>query len=71
MRLRSNFLQLTLRTMPAGFAYAMWWGVGFVPISLVAWRMDGQGLDAVAIIGMALMAAGLVVIDMGSNAAWH
>jgi small multidrug resistance pump len=57
--------------MPTGIAYAMWWGVGFVPISLVAWRTDGQGLDAVAIIGMALMAAGLVVIDMGSNAAWH
>jgi multidrug transporter EmrE-like cation transporter len=45
--------------------------VGFVLISLVAWRMDGQGLDAAAMIGMALMAAGVVAIDMGSKAAWH
>ena len=65
------FLSLTLRTMPTGIAYAIWSGVGIVLISLVAWLMYGQTLDAAAIIGMALIAAGVIVINVWSKTASH
>ena len=48
------FLSLTLRTMQVGTAYAIWSGVGTVLISLVAWLLYNQKLDAPSILGMAL-----------------
>lgn len=65
------FLSLTLRTIPTGVAYAIWSGVGIVLIATVAWLYQGQKLDAGAIIGMALIIAGVVVMNIFSNAAGH
>lgn len=56
-------LSLTLRTIPTGVAYAIWSGAGIVLISLVAWLFQGQRLDAPAIVGMALITAGVIVIN--------
>jgi small multidrug resistance pump len=49
------FLSLTLRTMQVGTAYAIWSGVGTVIISIVAWLLYNQKLDAPSILGMALI----------------
>lgn len=65
------FLSLTLRTIPTGIAYAIWSGVGIVLISLVGWVAFKQALDAAALLGMALIAAGVVVINLFSKAAAH
>ncbi|MFA6968910.1 SMR family transporter [Bosea sp. (in: a-proteobacteria)] len=65
------FLTLTLRTIPVGVAYAIWSGVGIVLISLVARVLFGQKLDAPAIIGMALIVAGVLVINLFSRATPH
>lgn len=62
------FLSLTLRSMSIGIAYAIWSGVGLVLVSLVAWWLHGQKLDAPAVIGMALIAAGVAVINLFSDA---
>lgn len=63
------FLSLTLKTVPVGIIYAVWSGVGIVLISLVGWIAFGQVLDAGAMIGMGLIIAGVVVINLFSQAA--
>ncbi len=65
------FLSLTLGTIPTGVAYAIWSGVGIVLISAVGWIVFGQSLDAPAIGGMALIAAGVAVINLFSKSAGH
>jgi small multidrug resistance pump len=61
------FLSLTLRTVPVGIAYAIWSGVGIVLISTSSWLVFGQTLDAAALIGMALIIAGVLVINLLSS----
>ncbi len=63
------FLSVTLKVIPVGIAYAIWSGVGIVLISLVGWIMFGQKLDAPAIIGMALIISGVVVMNVFSESA--
>ncbi|OZI46285.1 QacE family quaternary ammonium compound efflux SMR transporter [Bordetella genomosp. 5] len=65
------FLSLTLREIPVGVAYAIWSGVGIVLISLVGLVLFRQTLDAAAIVGMALIVAGVVVINLFSKTAGH
>ena len=56
------FLSLTLRTMQVGTAYAIWSGVGTVIVSIVAWLLYNQKLDAPSILGMVLIVSGVVII---------
>jgi len=65
------FLSLTLRTMPVGIAYALWSGVGIVLISIAGWLIYKQVLDAPALIGMALIGAGVIVINLFSKSTVH
>lgn len=62
-------LSLTLRTLPTGVAYAIWSGVGIILVTAVAWRWHGQRLDAAAIAGMALIVAGVLVMNLFSDSA--
>jgi small multidrug resistance pump len=65
------FLSLTLRTLPTGIAYAIWSGVGIVLIAAIGWIWFGQTLDAPAIIGMGLIIAGVVVVNVFSKSVSH
>lgn len=65
------FLSLTLRTVPVGVAYAIWSGVGVSLIALVGWLAFGQKLDAAALVGIALIVAGVVVLNTCSSAGSH
>jgi len=65
------FLSLTLRSIPVGIAYAVWSGVGIVLITLVGWLVFGQKLDPPALIGMALIVAGVIVMNVFSKASAH
>lgn len=64
-------LAQTLKTIPTGVAYAIWSGVGIVLISTIAWLFHGQKLDAGAMLGMALIVAGVIVINVFSQSAAH
>ena len=64
-------LSLTLRTMPVGIAYAIWSGVGIVLISAIGWIAFGQKLDLPAIIGLALIIAGVLVVNLFSRTVGH
>lgn len=64
-------LALTLRTLPVGVAYAIWSGVGIVLVSLLGWLVYRQTLDAAALLGMGLIIAGVLVINLLSKTAGH
>ena len=64
-------LALTLRTLPVGVAYAIWSGVGIVLVSLLGWLVYRQTLDAAALLGMGLIIAGVLVINLFSKTAGH
>lgn len=64
-------LALTLRDIPTGIAYAIWSGIGIVLIAIASWAFHGQKLDAPAMIGMALIVAGVVVMNLFSKTSAH
>ena len=64
-------LSLAIRTIPVGVAYAVWSVAGVGLITLIAWAVFGQKLDAPAIIGLVLIVTGVVVISLFSGTASH
>jgi small multidrug resistance pump len=64
-------LALTLKTMPVGIMYAIWSGSGIVLIAVIGWVVFRQTLDWPAVLGMALILAGIVIIQMFSKSATH
>lgn len=64
-------LSLTLRDMPVGIAYAIWSGVGIVLVTAIAWLWYGQKLDLPALVGLALIIAGVLVINLLSKSVAH
>ena len=60
-------LSLTLRTMPVGVVYAIWSGAGIVLVAVAAWVLYRQTLDWPAVLGMALIVAGILVINLFSS----
>ncbi len=61
------FLSLALRSIPVGVAYAIWSGVGIVLISVLGWALFRQRLDAAALVGVGLIIAGVIVIQLFST----
>ncbi len=61
------FLALVLKTIPVGVAYAIWAGAGIALIAIVGAVLFRQVPDLPAIIGMALIVCGVVVIQLFSN----
>jgi len=64
-------LTIPMRTMPTGVIYAIWSGVGIVLIGVVGWLFLGQKLDFPAILGMSLIIAGVIVINLFSKSVGH
>ncbi len=64
-------LSLTLRTIPVGVAYAVWSGVGVILIALIGVFWFRQSLDLPAVVGMALIVAGVLVLNLFSRATVH
>ena len=65
------FLSLTLRTVPVGIAYAIWAGAGIVLIAAIGWFFHGQRLELPAGIGIGLILAGVVIINVFSKTVSH
>lgn len=64
-------LTIPMRTMPTGVIYAIWSGVGIVLIGTAGWIMHGQKLDIPAMLGMGLIIAGVVIINLFSKTVAH
>lgn len=65
------FFSLALQTIPVGIGYAIWSGVGIVLVSIIAFFVYGQSLDAPALIGIGLILAGVLVINLFSQSSAH
>jgi len=65
------FLSLTVDKVPVGIAYAVWSGAGVTLIAAIGWLFFRQKLDGPALVGMGLIVAGVVVLNLFSKAAAH
>lgn len=61
------FLTLALKVIPIGIAYAIWAGVGIIMISVGGYFIYEQSLDLPAILGIALITVGVIVIQLFSE----
>lgn len=64
-------LSLTLRTMSVGVAYAIWAGTGVVLVSVAGVVIYKQTPDFWAVVGIALIIAGVVIINLMSKSVMH
>lgn len=64
-------LSFPMRALPTGIVYAIWSGMGIVLISAIDWAWYRQALDPPALIGIALILAGVVVINGFSKSMGH
>lgn len=64
-------LGLTLKYMPVGIMYAIWSGLGIAFIALIGWIIFDQNLDLPAVLGIALILGGIVIIQLFSKTAGH
>lgn len=64
-------LSIVVKTIPVGIAYAIWAGLGIVLVSVAAAALYQQKLDLPAVLGMALIIAGVAVIHLFSGTTSH
>ncbi|HIC65984.1 MAG TPA: QacE family quaternary ammonium compound efflux SMR transporter [Paracoccus sp.] len=64
-------LSLALRVLPLGVAYAIWSALGIVLVALICLFVFHQRLDLPAVIGLGLIVAGVIVVNLFSQTAGH
>lgn len=65
------FLSLTIKEMNLGVVYAIWSGAGIFLITLVGYFRFNQALDTPAIIGISLIVAGVIIMNLFSKTVTH
>lgn len=64
-------MTLVMRTLPVGITYAIWSSVGIVLITALAAIVYKQIPDTPALIGIGLIVAGVIVINIFSKTVAH
>jgi Membrane transporters of cations and cationic drugs len=64
-------LSQVLDRVPVGIAYAIWSGGGIVLIAIAAWVVYGQRPDLAGFIGMGLIIAGVLILNLLSKTNVH
>ncbi len=64
-------LTVIVKTLPVGITYAIWAGMGIVLVAIVSAVMYKQIPDWPAIIGMGLIIAGVIIINLFSKSGAH
>lgn len=64
-------LSLVTRSVPVGIVYAVWSGTGIVLVAMAGWLLFGQRLDLPAVIGLAMIIAGVLIINLLSKSVGH
>jgi small multidrug resistance pump len=59
----------SVKTLPIGFVYAVWSGVGTATIAVIGAIVYSERLDATRVAGIALVIAGVVVLNLSSPTA--
>ena len=65
------FLSRILHEIPVGVAYALWSGLGIVLVSMIGFFVFKQKLDLAACIGLGLIVAGVVIVNLFSGPGAH
>ena len=65
------FLTVTMKSIPTGVTYAIWSGLGIVLISITSFVFHGQKIDLAGMLGMTLIIAGVVVLNLFSKSSMH
>lgn len=61
------FLARVLLVLPLGVTYAIWSGLGVAAVTLIGFVVYGQRLDTAAVIGIGLIVAGVMVLNLLSD----
>ncbi len=64
-------LSQVLDRIPIGIAYAIWAGGGIVLVAAFAWAMYGQKPDLAGFVGIGLIVAGVLVLNLLSKSGAH
>ncbi len=64
-------LGIALKYFPVGVAYAIWSGLGIVLIAVIGYLVFDQRLDLPAVLGMAMILGGILVVHLFSATATH
>ncbi len=64
-------LTLIVKTIPIGITYAIWSGAGIVLVAVVGSVLYKQIPDIPAVVGMGLIVAGVVIINVYSKTIVH
>ncbi|SLN36890.1 Multidrug transporter EmrE [Roseovarius albus] len=64
-------LMHVLKYLPLGITYAVWSGMGICLTALIGWVVYQQKVDVPALIGLAMIVSGIVVINLFSTTASH
>ena len=65
------FLTITMKSIPTGITYAIWSGLGIVLISITRYFFHQQKIDAMGVLGMALIIAGVGVLNLFLKSGAH
>ena len=60
-----GLLSKVVMSLPLGLTYALWSGIGTVAIVLVGWLAYQQTLSVGQLIGIAMITAGVVLVNLG------
>jgi len=63
------FLSITLKSIPVGTAYAIWAGLGTAATALIGVLVWRESFDLARFLGIALIIAGVVVLNLFSKGA--
>lgn len=64
-------LTLVFRSLPMGVAYALWAGLGIMLVTLIGVVIFNEKLDLPAVLGIAMIIGGVVVIQVFSKVSPH
>lgn len=65
------FLSVTMKYFHIGIVYAIWSGAGILLITVAGFFLFKQQIDIPAVIGMVLIAAGIVFLNLFSKSMMH
>lgn len=64
-------LSLSLKVLPIGIAYALWSGIGIILTVIAGVVLWKESMDWVRALGIALIMAGILIINLFSKSAAH
>lgn len=62
-------LSITLKTLPIGFVYAVWTGIGVAAIAVIGALWFGESLSLGGVAGIGLIIAGVAVLQLSGSGA--